>query len=256
MEYMENQMDNLIESGIQKQNYLYDNLIPGNSIKFGKEYCKANNCIYLTNTVRPIVIGFFDNDNGGFTSVEQAPSVYNKENTDFDSMQHLFENNLSGFMDCEIIINMRKKLTEDVLHPYLPYGLEVDILNYNCDYVGISKSTLNGYYFINELIHYTYVGGSTGKDLSLIKLYLVNIKNLTLEWVQNNIDINIVGINLKHENNLLMNPPRVFICYKSKWGEETWSELNYQQYQELFKAKFDLFNLINSGLANEISFES
>lgn len=261
MEYMENQMDNQIEGGLIYQQYLQDNLIPGNSIKFGKEYCKANNCIYLTNTVKPIILGSFDNDNGGFSSTEEAPSILNKTNHELDSIFHLFENDLSGFMDCEIIINMRKKLTEDVLHPYLPYGLEIDILNYKQDYVGIMKAPLIGYYYLidrnkNEQIHYTYLGGSTGKDLSLIKPYLRPLSYIDLEWFQKNINPKISKFIMKHEGNLLLNPPLISYCIIDKrWNEEKWFTFGYNEYQLIFKDKIDVFNLINSGLVNKITTE-
>lgn len=58
---------------------------------------------------------------------------------------------------------------------------DVEILNYKCDYVGVQFSKANGYYFLNEELHITYDGGSTGKSLKEIKLILRPLSDLTRE---------------------------------------------------------------------------
>lgn len=57
----------------------------------------------------------------------------------------------------------------------------VEILNYKCDYVGIQFSKANGYYFLNEKLHITYDGSSTGKSLKEIKPILRPLSDLTKE---------------------------------------------------------------------------
>lgn len=62
---------------------------------------------------------------------------------------------------------------------HLP-DIEILITNYKCDYVGIEKAKVNGYYLINNDIYSTYVGGSTGKKLGTdCKLILNNLSMLT-----------------------------------------------------------------------------
>jgi len=75
-----------------------------------------------------------------------------------------------------------EKLELKHVAPYLPYGLKCNILNYKCDYVGIEKSTIKGYYFIGETLHLTYNGGSTGKvNENEIEIYLRPLSDLTKE---------------------------------------------------------------------------
>ena len=62
---------------------------------------------------------------------------------------------------------------------YLPFNIKVKILNHKSDYVGIEYSTLNGFYFLNGKVHFTYEGGSTGKSTTEIKLILNPLSDLT-----------------------------------------------------------------------------
>jgi hypothetical protein len=74
----------------------------GTKIKIGEEYAKKYNC--TPGEVLELVNGQFEYDNGLYTEIEEAPSVWNKELNEFDSIYHLFGNDLENFMDCEILI--------------------------------------------------------------------------------------------------------------------------------------------------------
>jgi hypothetical protein len=60
-------------------------------------------------------------------------------------------------------------------------GVEIEITNYECDYVGIKKAKANGYYFIDDKLHVTYEGGSTGKSVNEFKLILRPLSDLITE---------------------------------------------------------------------------
>lgn len=57
--------------------------------------------------------------------------------------------------------------------------VQIEILNYKCDYVGIQYAKANGYYLLNNKIHITYEGGSTGKSLDECRLILRPLTDLT-----------------------------------------------------------------------------
>lgn len=68
---------------------------------------------------------------------------------------------------------------------YLPYGLQIEILNYKQDHVGIQYSEVNGYYFIWDCLHLKYKGGATGKNPSEFKLILRPLSDLIKEIEHN-----------------------------------------------------------------------
>lgn len=77
-------------------------LIVGTKIKLGKKYCKYHT-VFEPGTVIELVEGKFilDDDFGG--TIQTAPSVWNGLEKDFDSIYHLFGNDLDEFEDCEIV---------------------------------------------------------------------------------------------------------------------------------------------------------
>ena len=117
------------------------------------------------------------------------------------------------------------------LSPYLPYGLQIKILNHKCDYVGIEYAKVNGFYFIGDSLHLTYEGGSTGKDVSLFKPILRPISDLTDE----------MAINCGYKN---ANCLRLMIISQ---------KIPYIGIINLFKYHYDVFLLINTGLAIDIN---
>ena len=77
-------------------------LVVGAKIKLGKKYCEGRpGC--EAGQVITLVEGHFEYDNGLFTSSQSAPSVWCEKKKDFDSIYHLFGNDLEDFEDCEII---------------------------------------------------------------------------------------------------------------------------------------------------------
>lgn len=83
------------------QEELEEKLIVGAKIKIGKEYSK-NHC-FEEGEIIELVMGHFEYDNGLYTECQECPAVWDEDSKDFDSIYHLFENDLSGFMDCEIL---------------------------------------------------------------------------------------------------------------------------------------------------------
>jgi len=82
-----------------------------------------------------------------------------------------------------------EKITLKEISGYIP-DVEILILNYKCDYVGIERAKVNGHYFIGEDIYLTYVGGSTGKKLGTdCKLILHSLEMLTETIVHNGVEI-------------------------------------------------------------------
>ncbi len=73
----------------------------GTKIKIGEEY--ASKYGLKPNEVIELIEGEFEHDNGLYTEIQYAPSVWNKGNEDFDSIYHLFGNDLESFMDCEVV---------------------------------------------------------------------------------------------------------------------------------------------------------
>lgn len=76
-------------------------------------------------------------------------------------------------------------VTIQEIAPYLPYGLQIKILNYQCDYVGIEYAKATGFYLLGDTLHVAYEGGSTGKDPSIFKPILRPLSDLTREICHN-----------------------------------------------------------------------
>ena len=81
---------------------LKNRLIVGARIKLGEKYCKARNGCNSGDVIE-LIKGEFDEDNGLYTYTSTAPSIWNEERKEFDSIYHLFGNDLEDFWDCEII---------------------------------------------------------------------------------------------------------------------------------------------------------
>ncbi len=73
----------------------------GTKIKIGKEYSKIFG--YKSGEIIELVEGSFDEDNGLYCYTSHAPAIFNERANDWDSIYHLFGNDLEDFMDCEII---------------------------------------------------------------------------------------------------------------------------------------------------------
>lgn len=79
-------------------------LVIGAKIKIGRKYAKEIGGL-KSGEVIELVQGYFDCENGLYCTTETAPSIWNEEAKEFDSIYHLFGNNFENFMDCKILTN-------------------------------------------------------------------------------------------------------------------------------------------------------
>lgn len=77
-------------------------LIVGTKIKIGPKFAKHGG-YYKGGEVIELVEGFFECDNGLYSETQTAPSIWDEQRKEFDSIYHLFGNDLEDFMDCKII---------------------------------------------------------------------------------------------------------------------------------------------------------
>lgn len=83
------------------QKEIENKLIVGAKVKISEQYAKEVGG-YKAGTVITLVEGYFEYDNGLYTETQTAPALFNGED-DFDSIYHLFGNNMEYFYDCEIL---------------------------------------------------------------------------------------------------------------------------------------------------------
>lgn len=128
--------------------------------------------------------------------------------------------------------------------PQIAYGLEIQILNSKCDYVGIERAVVNGHYYIGDVLYLKYEGGSTGKSQNECKLILRPMSDLN-----NMIEINgfkFIPIDfLESAFPKIAAPPVMNDCSVNIEGFEEW--------QQLFMWHFDVSGLIEKGLAIDIN---
>ena len=77
-------------------------LTVGTKIKIGRICAKVTEG-FKEGQIVELIDGEFDEDNGLYSYTSNAPSIWNKEDGDFESIYHLFGNNLEDFLDCEIL---------------------------------------------------------------------------------------------------------------------------------------------------------
>lgn len=82
---------------------LEQNLLVGTKIKIGKKYSEETGCGFVEGEIIELVTGYFEYDNGLYNETEEAPSYYDSYSNDYDSIYHLFGNDLEEFEDCEIL---------------------------------------------------------------------------------------------------------------------------------------------------------
>lgn len=79
------------------------NIERGDSIKFGKQWCKEHgNEDFVGKTIK-LTPQYFEEDNGLYTYYSECPGIYNEEDEEAESIYHLFGNNFENFLDCELI---------------------------------------------------------------------------------------------------------------------------------------------------------
>lgn len=74
----------------------------GSKIRIGREYAKDHGLL-VEGQVIVLVDGSFDCENGLYCYTENCPAIWNEQAKEFDSIYHLFGNDLENFMDCKVI---------------------------------------------------------------------------------------------------------------------------------------------------------
>ena len=77
-------------------------LVVGARIRLGPKYCKHSH-LFKAGQVITLVEGVFERDNGLYDIEEYAPSVFVEVDREYNSIFHLFDNNLENFLDCEVL---------------------------------------------------------------------------------------------------------------------------------------------------------
>jgi hypothetical protein len=85
------------------------NLKVGDKIKIGKKYAEFGNFRFKTGQIIELIQGEFDDYNGLYNITTCAPSIWNEDQQEFDSIFHLFGNDLEDFLDCKIIRNQKNR---------------------------------------------------------------------------------------------------------------------------------------------------
>lgn len=81
-------------------------LVVGTQIELGKEYCN-NSHRFSPGQIITLIEGWFEYENGLYTEDQSAPSIFDQEGREFDSIYHLFGNNLENFADCKVVPDER-----------------------------------------------------------------------------------------------------------------------------------------------------
>jgi hypothetical protein len=76
-------------------------LIVGAKIRIGEHYAEEISPFFEAGQIIELIEGHFEHDNGLYIEFVTAPSWWDAENEDFESIYHLFGNDLENFMDCE-----------------------------------------------------------------------------------------------------------------------------------------------------------
>lgn len=130
--------------------------------------------------------------------------------------------------------------------PYLPYDLGIKILNYKSDYIGIEYSTINGFYYVNNISHFEYKGGGTGKSIGECKFLMRPLSDLTKPCLEDGkIPYEELAIHLfdrETQNYFYNNVPKGSVNRIPFWVS-----------QKLFERHFDMFGLIKEGIAIDIN---
>jgi hypothetical protein len=75
----------------------------GDVLEIGVESSKA--CGLDAVSTIALVEGVFDYENGLYTETQTAPSLWDEKRKEFDSIYHLFGNDLEDFLDSKVLKN-------------------------------------------------------------------------------------------------------------------------------------------------------
>ncbi|MCA9340426.1 MAG: hypothetical protein KDA17_05920 [Candidatus Saccharibacteria bacterium] len=79
-------------------------LVVGARVRIGEKYSEETP-YFKPGEIITLIEGEFDHDNGLYSEIQTAPAIWNEQAKDFDSIYHLFGNNLEDFADCEVLDN-------------------------------------------------------------------------------------------------------------------------------------------------------
>lgn len=116
----------------------------------------------------------------------------------------------------------------------------IEILNYKSDYVGIKTAKSNGFYYIGDDLYITYEGGPVGKEIGTeCKLICHPLSDLTKE--------------IEVDGDWLIPNDKVMYFDGKELALTPVSQMPYGWVTRLFEWHFDLFQLIEMGLAIDIN---
>jgi len=139
------------------------------------------------------------------------------------------------------------------IHPYLPYDLECEILNYKCDYVGDKYGTILGYYLLGDDTYFNFKKGRdyAGKSLNDFKPILKSLSDITDEDIDD--IMNESWIVSSDNPRIVKNDISVSIQLEDGSELDIWLNIphcNMEWINEILYSKhYDLKSLIEKGLA-------
>lgn len=137
-----------------------------------------------------------------------------------------------------------KKVELEEIAPYIAYELNIEILNFKSDNVGIQYSKLNGYYMLSGQPYFTYEGGSTGKSFSEFNIFLKPLNDITKPQLKRLQDI------------FILSNMTVGTVYKKEILKEITlhnvNSLPHKAVQYLIELHYDIFGLIPKGFAKKL----
>lgn len=133
--------------------------------------------------------------------------------------------------------------------PYLPYNLECEILNYKSDYVGEKYATVKGYYYLGNECFFNFKKGRdcAGKSVKEFKPILRPLEDLKKEITVNGKKFTPIKTFFREARMLIEHELKVtngnIIC----------DYMSYEIMLKLFEWHFDVFYLLDKGLAVNIN---
>ena len=82
---------------------LESKLVVGAVIKIGEEFAEFSDGRFNAGEEITLIEGHFEYENGLYTEDRYCPAIWNSDLEEYDSIYHLFGNELNGFDDCEVI---------------------------------------------------------------------------------------------------------------------------------------------------------
>ena len=144
-----------------------------------------------------------------------------------------------------------EKLKLQQLVPYLPYGLQFECLDYKRDYVGEKYCTAIGFWMLNERPYIKFYVDTAPKSLENIKPILRPLSDLTKDINHNNETFTPYECNIFVELCAELKTVE-YLCECT--GDISYSDkIPYRLFIWLFEHHFDVFGLIDSGLAIDIN---